>query len=637
MLLMAWTPGISFTEDLGRHLLLGRTILEQGSVPETNLLAYTHPDFPFVNHHWLAEVILYGLHRMAGLNGLIVWKMLMLAAALGLSLVAVPGRRGSPIVWLAGILAVVILGYRAHIRPELFTYLCLPLYLGLFELIRRGARWPRWAMIPLACFWANAHIYFFFGLAAAVMFAFEQGLSNRRWLREAGWLALLGLASLLNPNGWRGFLEPAAIFTNYGMAITENASPLDYAQSVVNPMLLALPILSLLTLAAIAVNRWRAMRQGSFYGNRLANDLIALLALCAAWLMARNTPLLALTSLPVIVCALECRETHAFHPLWTGLGSLTALALTVGLSAAVVSGAYSRAFPSPIAPTAFGFDDEQRYAQLRRLATEYDLKGPVFTDYNIGSLVEYELYPQPGYCDNRPEAFPSAFWRAEYLPALGLGERWEQVVEARKINAIVVSLTGVKESFTQELMRRPQWLLIHLDDLCAVWIRNHIDNRRIIDACLFNEDRRVLYERNIQERIDRLQAMTWRQRPVETERLLYELYGLVCIGESARAWPAIQRLHALYPNYQMLQELLRVTAPPDEISRVAAVLERAARIPVSTKQSSDYAAFLEGQNRTEEARSALLRGLKFFPFSPLLRQRLEELDDRKYVTDVLVR
>ena len=70
MLLLAWTPGISFTEDLGRHLLLGQIISETHHVPDTNYLTYTHPDFPFVNHHWLSEVILYRLHNLIGLNAL---------------------------------------------------------------------------------------------------------------------------------------------------------------------------------------------------------------------------------------------------------------------------------------------------------------------------------------------------------------------------------------------------------------------------------------------------------------------------------------------------------------------------------------------------------------------------------------
>jgi len=55
MLLLACTPGISFTEDLGRHLLLGKIILAERAVPQTNLLTYTHPEFPFINHHWLSE------------------------------------------------------------------------------------------------------------------------------------------------------------------------------------------------------------------------------------------------------------------------------------------------------------------------------------------------------------------------------------------------------------------------------------------------------------------------------------------------------------------------------------------------------------------------------------------------------
>jgi len=78
ILLLSCAPGVSFEKDLGRHILLGKITLENLSVPDTNLLSHTHPDHPFVNHHWLSEVLMYLIHKMSGFNGLIVWKMIMI-------------------------------------------------------------------------------------------------------------------------------------------------------------------------------------------------------------------------------------------------------------------------------------------------------------------------------------------------------------------------------------------------------------------------------------------------------------------------------------------------------------------------------------------------------------------------------
>ncbi|NQT93724.1 MAG: hypothetical protein HQ559_13270 [Lentisphaerae bacterium] len=662
MLAMACTPGISFSEDLGRHILLGRIISEECAVPRTNLLTYTHPDFPFVNHHWLSEVLMYQMHRVAGLNGLIVWKMIMMTAALALAACTVFPRRRLYLYWLAAILAAVLLGFRSHIRPELFTYVGVALYGWLFERMRKGARWPRWAMLPIACLWANAHIYFVFGLGMVGAFVLERiylDRRNRTAAFEIGWLVALLIVSCINPNGLNGVLYPFRIFSNYAVGITENASPFTYWQTVLNPMLLALPVMGLLTVMA-GVGALRAARRkprppgersGALCaGFRPANVIIAVTALVATFVMARSAPLLALTALPLIGAALSAGigvpassrqrlfmedgspypskcTTHAgigvpaSSPRRSPLPLLLVLVLNAWLLHGVVTGWYTRIFPSPIGPTSFGFDHESRYRALTDLKTD-GLRGPVFTDYNIGSLVEYALYPEPGYVDNRPEAFPSSFWRTEYEPALALSDRWAAIRDMRGFNAVIVSLHGVKEQFTQEMMRRPGWVLVHLDALSAVWVRNAPRNREIIDKRGFTPARLAGYERQISRRLIALYDTPFWRRQVEADRLVYELYSLLCIGEAGRAWPYIRQLHLLYPDYQIIHELMRVTAPPQDVAMVRDVLSRRARWPLAAKQVLDWGAVLEAEGKAEQAKKLYRRGRSFFPLSPALRDAL---------------
>ena len=622
MIVLACTPGISFMEDLGRHLLLGRIILEKHAVPDTNYLTYTHPEFPFVNHHWLSEVCLFLLHKLGGLNGLILWKMLMMTAALGIATIAVKPQRSFGSYWLAGILAAVMMSFRAHIRPELFTYLFVACYLWLFEEIRKGSRWPRWAILPIACFWANAHIYFIFGIGMAVAFVIERYFRSQgsgfRVRNELLWLLAILLVSCISPNGAKGLLYPFTIFTNYGIGITENMSPLQYWQTVLNPMLIALPFMSALVLWAT----WTGRGDG-----RLANKLIALAALAATWTMARSAPLLALTALPLIAAAISPKpqvQSPKLHFL-----PIVALLLNVWLVWGVLDGWYSRVFPSPIAPTPFGFDREERFARLTDLKVK-GLKGPVFTDYNIGSLVEYELYPEPGYCDNRPEAFPASFWRAEYLPSLALTERWAQVCEARKINAVIVSLAGVKEAYIQEMTRRPEWVLVHLDEICATFAHNSADNAVILDSRAFNTDRLAAYVKNIEDSLDTLPATPFWRRQVDVDVLVYRLYGLICIGRSDLVWLELKRIYGMHPDYQIVHELMRVTTPRDEIPMVEKIMARRAQWPLAAKQVLDYANYLRSSGRGDESRHALKRGRWFFPLSPAIRDSLNALADEQY-------
>ena len=71
-------PPTAWFQDLGRHIKLGRMILDTSSVPDTNLFSYTHKDFPFVNHHWLSEVLFMLIFKLTGNSGLVLVKVFLL-------------------------------------------------------------------------------------------------------------------------------------------------------------------------------------------------------------------------------------------------------------------------------------------------------------------------------------------------------------------------------------------------------------------------------------------------------------------------------------------------------------------------------------------------------------------------------
>ncbi|MBP7829840.1 MAG: hypothetical protein KA248_07975 [Kiritimatiellae bacterium] len=641
MFLLAFTPGIGLTEDLGRHLLLGRLIVERGSVPDTNLLTYTWPGHPFINHHWLSEAVFYLLHQAFGLNGLIVLKAALMAGVLALAMRTVrPGRCSARYLWTA-VPAAVVLGYRAHIRPELFTFLGVAFYGWVFERLRaaapapgpghtlpsvatggRGGRrafWPVAGLVLYAWFWANAHIYFIFGLGMAGAYFLERWRARRAWpWPEALGLAALVGVSLLNPSGGRGLLYPFAIFREYALSVVENASPLELWRAALNPMLLALPLLTGLAVAAVfgvTTGRPRDAREP----RRLAHVIILLAALAAAWRMARSAPLLALAVLPVAGEWSRRPASSRRGMRWIGLGSAGLAAL--GLAAAVVEGSYARPFPAPGCPTPFGLDDETRFLALRRLR-EDGLPGRVFSDYNIGSLVEYNLWPEPGYLDNRPEAFPSSFWREEYYPALGLGEDWERIRRERGIETVAVSLSGVGSEYVLSMMNRPEWKLVHLDFLLAVWVRASAENEPFIRRHLFTRERLEAYTAGIRQRLENLPRRSCWRRAVSAEQAAHELYSLACVGEFGRLWPMAWDLHRRYPDYRLLDDLLLLAAPPERAEEVRRLLARRARWPLAAAQVLTWGAVLESEGRFAEARAVYRRGRWFFPLAPDLASRL---------------
>ncbi|MBI2440799.1 MAG: hypothetical protein HYV35_05445, partial [Lentisphaerae bacterium] len=455
--------------------------------------------------------------------------------------------------------------------------------------------------------------------------------------------------SLLNPNGWRGLLYPLSIFGNYCLAITENASPLSYWETVLNPMLATLPLLSLVALLVF----WRALlpcrsatplaRFSGIIASRgeaPTGSLILLVALFAAWGMLRSAPLLALTLLPALGLCLgiasskvapkgQNNSSFGHISLWTHfikcvhvflkdllpwMGIILVITINLWLAWAVVEGAYARVFPSPIGPTPFGFDDESRYMALRRLREE-GLPAPVFSDYNSGSLVEYNFYPEPGYVDNRPEAFPAEFWQQEYGPALALGAVWEEMLARRNFQTVAVSIPGVKEGFIRTLLADSRWQLVHLDFFYAVFVRNTPANRDFLRRHAFGPEQVRLFAGQTAQRLRDLSNATLWRRQVLADQIVYEIYALICVGAHELAWPLVWEMHLRYPDYQLIHELLRVSAPPYAFPAVMEVMARRARWPLAAKQVLDYGAALEAQGRTDEARAVYRRGKIFFPFS----------------------
>jgi hypothetical protein len=154
----------ALTQDLGRHLFTGELILKTLQIPHVNLYSYTFPDFPFINHHWLAEVVFALIYRFGGFAGLFLLMLLLLTAALTLQLKAVIPKVTSLALGLSGILYTGILLERTDLRPELFSFFLLSVFITLLYRYRQHATKSIFLLIPLQLLWVNMHIYFAVGL-----------------------------------------------------------------------------------------------------------------------------------------------------------------------------------------------------------------------------------------------------------------------------------------------------------------------------------------------------------------------------------------------------------------------------------------------------------------------------------------
>src|SRR3989344_494628 len=149
----------SIGQDIGRHLKIGEIIWQTKEVPKTNLFSFTEPDFPFTNHHWLSEVIFYGIYGWFGFTGLILLKVVfVLAAFLLLFFIAKKYATFWPIV-ISFLFSIFIFIERTEVRPEIFSFAILAFFLfGLFKAKHEQNYKYLWFLPIAQLFWVNLHI-----------------------------------------------------------------------------------------------------------------------------------------------------------------------------------------------------------------------------------------------------------------------------------------------------------------------------------------------------------------------------------------------------------------------------------------------------------------------------------------------
>jgi hypothetical protein len=197
--------------DLPRHLLMGKYILQNQSIPTTELFIYPYLNQPYVSHEWLTDVFLYIIHVVGGWAGLVLFAALLLAGTFTLLYehLSTRLRLRLPILFLVAWGAIAT-SLNWAIRPHLISMLILSFWLIWTDDLRRGRKIPLWLFPIVMLLWSNLHGEFIAGILVLIAYAFgwllEYLIDRSRADLTIGrklWMALVssGIASLFNPSG----------------------------------------------------------------------------------------------------------------------------------------------------------------------------------------------------------------------------------------------------------------------------------------------------------------------------------------------------------------------------------------------------------------------------------------------------
>lgn len=467
-------PLNAINQDLGRYFKVSEIIFETGGVPNTNLFSYTNTDFGFINTHWLGGVVFYALSLVIGLKGLIVFKTLLILLsffivfylALKISYYKKIDKKNFWLVFLVSLPIIGILMERTDVRPEIFSFLFISVFIYILYDYREGSK-ALWILPVLQLLWVNIHIYFFLG-PLIFLFFFVDKIFQQKTRKELRKLLIIGcllaLVVFINPNGIAGVFYPITAMGDYGYTIVENQTPFflmafNYHKGIVTLFFLV----SFFLLVSFLLN----------YKKLRIFELLLVGFFCFFGMYAiRNFPVLALVALPVLSRNLS---EHWFRFMYF-LKKFFVFKKTLYFEFCLLS---MSVFCISILIYANADQVNLHTGAKAQKAVDFlienNIKGKMFNNFDVGGYLIYRLYPETKvFVDNRPEAYPVSFFRDIYKPMQEDKLLWEKYSEEYAFDFIFFEHTDMTPwaiSFFNMIVGDEKWEKVYYDNSEAIFVK----------------------------------------------------------------------------------------------------------------------------------------------------------------------
>jgi tetratricopeptide (TPR) repeat protein len=236
--------------DIWWHIRGGEWILDHRRPPRLDPFTFGSADRIWIDLHWLFEVVVALVFRIAGIPAVIFLAAAASGLALAIALVAQPHPRSVPLCGLCWIPTIVMMTVRVDPRPEMFSLVCVASFLAV---LRHSVTHPRalWLLPVIQVVWVNMHGLFVFGPILFAMLLASQMIDRRRlplgepnptdvnnrnrWRTPFLVGIAIAMACLVNPYGISGAILPLELFPKisdaanpYKSYINEFYSPLEF-------------------------------------------------------------------------------------------------------------------------------------------------------------------------------------------------------------------------------------------------------------------------------------------------------------------------------------------------------------------------------------------------------------------------
>lgn len=471
------------------HTVVGQQILSTGKLIHTDSFSFTEQGQPWIAQQWLGECAMAIVHRFAGIDGLVMLSVTILAGLFTfLAMRLVRGGMNWPIAVFVILLALAASSYHFIPRPHLATMLFLAAAYALLCDVEAGRLLPRWLLMlpPLFVVWTNIHGGALGGIVTLLMvmvgwlvrpIARHRVVGDPQQTASPLMIAVALCASvsaiLINPYGallpstWLSLMKSTVL----PQVIIEHA-PLHLA---------SIEGLMILTVAAIYLTLFvDVCRRGL-----RVTWLVPLIWFVLALGRVRHGPLFAITAVLAIAdmlpytsllrrfCVQPGSGTTNFDPRqkkWMlrrfqpalipcSLVLISFLFQTTGIQCPLIGAGWCKLSSKywPIEAT----------QALAKCVADGTCDGRVFNDMRFGGYLIYAAPEAQVYIDDRCELYGDS-GLSEYV---NIRKRPELMTGLAASENIRVAMIGAKSPLTPYFNANPQWQLLHRDATACLYRR----------------------------------------------------------------------------------------------------------------------------------------------------------------------
>ena len=487
--IFAFSPmsaGLLDDGDTGWHIRSGEQILATHAIPRTDPFSYTRQGEPWYAWEWMYDVLIAAIHRVSGLNGVVLFTAAVISVTFALLFQFIL-RRSCNLAVAAFLTLLAAAAAQVHMlaRPHVLSWLLTLLWVENLLRFEDGERSALLSLPPLMLLWVNLHAGFILGLGLLGVFALGNiwrtlvDSGDRDWTRIVqlviGFSFCL-LTTLLTPYGLQlhihvyQYLSDSFLMNN----IDEFRSP-NFHVFVYQYFELFIP----LVIAAAMLGRDRVTP------TRL---LLLLFLLHAGLYAARNIPIsaiimslvlgppLTLATSPNPDCPSQLRWLGSVLEAGRGVSdSMTRLegqfrghvlaALVIAASVGLVLNG-GRLFSRQLLSA--HFDDKIFPVKAAQFVAQKGIRDHLFSSDTWGAYLIYRLYPGTEvYFDDRHDFYGEAFVK-EYGKAVSGSQHWREPLDRYQVKWVLMPVDSPLSSLLRE---SPDWRAEYDDGFAILFSR----------------------------------------------------------------------------------------------------------------------------------------------------------------------